>query len=106
MWTVCAFLLILTLRDHRQKLWLAFGVAAGIGFLDKYSMAFWGVGLVLGLLFTARREFRSRWIMVVGGRSGTADRAAESRMGAAAPLGNAASAASGARFQPAAVFLL
>ena len=67
MWTVCAFLLILTLRDHRQKLWLTFGVAAGIGFLNKHSMAFWGVGLVLGLLFTARREFRSRWIYLGAG---------------------------------------
>lgn len=67
MWTVCAFLLILILRDHRQKLWLAFGVAAGLGFLNKHSMAFWGAGLVLGLLLTARSEFRSRWIWLGAG---------------------------------------
>lgn len=62
MWTVCAFLLILILRDHRPKLWLWFGVAAGIGLLNKHSMVFWGFGVVLGLLLTAREEFRSRWI--------------------------------------------
>jgi len=43
MWTVCAILVILILRDQRPRLWLAFGVAAGIGFLNKHSMAFWGV---------------------------------------------------------------
>ncbi|HVO64362.1 MAG TPA: glycosyltransferase family 39 protein [Terriglobales bacterium] len=67
MWTVCAFLMIVILRGHRSKLWLAFGAAAGIGFLNKHSMAFWGVGLVLGLLLTARREFRSRWIWLGAG---------------------------------------
>jgi len=67
MWTVCAFLLIVILRDNRSKLWLVFGAAAGIGFLNKHSMAFWGVGLVLGLLLTARREFGSRWIWLGAG---------------------------------------
>jgi len=67
MWTVCAFLLILILRDHRSKLWLVFGIAAGLGFLNKHSMAFWGVGLVVGLLFAARDEFRSRWTWLGAG---------------------------------------
>ena len=67
MWTVCAFVLVLILRDHRSQLWLVFGVAAGVGFLNKDSMAFWGLGLVLGLLFTARDQFRSRWIWLGAG---------------------------------------
>lgn len=62
MWTVCAFVLILILRDHKPKLWLWFGVAAGIGLMNKHSMLFWGFGLAVGLLLSARKEFLNRWI--------------------------------------------
>jgi len=64
MWSVCAFLVILILREHNSKLWLLFGVAAGIGLLNKHSMLFYGLGLTIGLLFTARREFLNRWIWI------------------------------------------
>jgi hypothetical protein len=63
-WTVCAFLLILILRDHQRKLWLLFGAAAGIGLLNKHAILFWLLGLVLGLLMTAPKEFLNRWIWI------------------------------------------
>ncbi|HYA22782.1 MAG TPA: glycosyltransferase family 39 protein [Terriglobales bacterium] len=67
MWTVCAFLLILILRDHEPSLWLWLGVAAGIGLMNKHSMLFWGLGLAVGLLLTARKEFLNRWIWLGAG---------------------------------------
>ena len=60
-WTVCAFVLVLILNGRSQKLWLLFGAAAGLGLLDKHSMLFWGLGLVVGLALTAPRVFRTLW---------------------------------------------
>lgn len=66
-WTMCAFLVILILRERRPRLWLLFGIAAGIGLLNKHSMLFWGFGLFVGLLLTARKEFLNRWIWLGAG---------------------------------------
>jgi 4-amino-4-deoxy-L-arabinose transferase-like glycosyltransferase len=64
MWTACGFLVILILRDHKPKLWLWFGAAAGIGLMNKHSMLFWGFGLTVGLLLMSRKEFLNRWIWI------------------------------------------
>jgi 4-amino-4-deoxy-L-arabinose transferase-like glycosyltransferase len=50
-----------------EKLWIWFGVLAGFGLENKYSMLIFGAGLVLGLLLTpARRLLASRWLWVGG----------------------------------------
>jgi hypothetical protein len=40
-----------------QRLWLLFGVVAGLGILNKHSMLFFGSGLAVGLLISARKQF-------------------------------------------------
>ncbi len=65
-WTVCAFVLVLILNGRTRKLWLLFGAAAGIGLLNKHSLLFWGLGLMVGMLLTARKEFFNRWIWLGG----------------------------------------
>ena len=105
MWTVCAFLLILTLRDHRPEVVAGFRRGGRHRILEQTFHGLLGCWPGAGTS-VHRKEGVPFSMDMVRRRSGTADRAAESRMGAAAPLGNAASAASGARFQPAAVFLL
>ncbi len=67
LWTLCAYLVVLIVKDGNQKLWLLFGLVAGIGLLNKYSMAFFAMSLAGGLLLTAeRRVFRSPWIWLGG----------------------------------------
>ena len=62
-WMTCALALLLLLRgESQQRWWLVFGVAAGVGLLNKPSMAFFLTAVALGLLCTsARRVLWSRW---------------------------------------------
>ncbi|MDP9122081.1 MAG: glycosyltransferase family 39 protein, partial [Acidobacteriota bacterium] len=66
-WAGCAWLVIRIVRDDRPRLWVLFGLVAGLGLLNKHSMAFFGLALAAGLLLTPeRRAFRSRWLWLGG----------------------------------------
>ena len=66
-WALAATILIVLLRDERPRLWLAFGVVAGLGLLTKETILFWGFGLVLGLLLTPQRRLLfTRWTVFGG----------------------------------------
>jgi hypothetical protein len=66
-WTGATWIVLRILRDDRPRLWLLFGAVAGLGLLNKHSMAFFGVAVVVGLLATpARAAFRSRWFWLGG----------------------------------------
>ena len=66
-WLGCAYLLIRVIKTGNQKLWLWFGVLAGIGLENKYSILIFGAGLVLGLLLTPqRRALASPWLWIGG----------------------------------------
>jgi len=67
LWGLCALIAIRTVRRGTPRLWMLFGLVAGIGLQNKHSMLFFGSGIFLGLLLTEeRREFRSPWIWVAG----------------------------------------
>jgi hypothetical protein len=62
-WTAAAYLVVRVIQTGNQKLWLWFGLIAGIGILNKWSMLFFGAALFLGLLLTPeRRALGQRWI--------------------------------------------
>jgi len=61
-WTVMCWLLIRILRGGDERLWLAFGLVAGLGLLNKTSVLFLLGGVFLGLLVTRqRRRLARRW---------------------------------------------
>ncbi len=66
-WALAAYVLILILKYNRLKLWLLFGLIAGVGLMTKYSMGFLGAGLMVGLI-TARewKHFKCRWFWLGG----------------------------------------
>ncbi len=66
LWMGCAYFAILAIkRDPRY--WLGFGVIAGLGMEEKYSIAIFGLGIVVGLLMTRhRRVFLHKWIWIGG----------------------------------------
>jgi hypothetical protein len=65
LWTSCAALVVRLVRTEQPRLWLALGALAGVGLLNKYSMAFFAGCLVLGLLLTpARQLLASRWLVL------------------------------------------
>jgi Dolichyl-phosphate-mannose-protein mannosyltransferase len=50
-----------------ERWWLAFGVVAGLGLLNKHSMVFFGFALIAALLVTPlRRSFARPWIYAGG----------------------------------------
>jgi len=67
LWTGCALVLIRMIKTGNSKLWVWFGVFAGLGLETKHSMLIFGAGLVLGLLFTPQRRLLfSSWIWIGG----------------------------------------
>ena len=67
LWACGAHVLILILQEGRERLWMLYGVIAGLGLLNKYSMLFFGFGTLAGLLVTERRRDLLRpWIWIGG----------------------------------------
>lgn len=67
LWMGCAYVVIRIVKTGNQKLWLWFGVLAGIGLENKYSMAVFGFAIVVGLVLTPERKaFASPWIWIAG----------------------------------------
>jgi 4-amino-4-deoxy-L-arabinose transferase-like glycosyltransferase len=67
LWTLCAYTVVVVVRERKPRLWLLVGVIAGIGLLNKYSIGFFGVSLAVGLLLTPeRRLLMSGWIWLAG----------------------------------------
>jgi hypothetical protein len=63
----CAYFAILAIKRVDPRYWLWFGVIAGVGLEEKYSIAFFGLGIVIGLIFTEqRRVFLNKWIWLGG----------------------------------------
>lgn len=66
-WMTCAAILLRILNGGTERLWLLFGLFAGIGILNKHSMLFFGSGVFAGLWLTAaRRAFSRRWLWLAG----------------------------------------
>jgi Dolichyl-phosphate-mannose-protein mannosyltransferase len=67
LWMGCAYFAVLAVKRNNPRHWLWFGVFAGLGMEEKYSIALFGFGIVVGLLLTAqRRVFLNRWIWLGG----------------------------------------
>ena len=61
-WSLGAYLLVRIIRRDEQRLWVAFGIVAGLGLLTKLTIAFFLLSLLVGVLSTsARGQLRSKW---------------------------------------------
>ncbi len=56
LWMLCAYLAILILKYEAPKLWLIAGLVVGIGLMNKFSIAFFAVSLIIGFLITPARS--------------------------------------------------
>ncbi|HEV8370715.1 MAG TPA: glycosyltransferase family 39 protein [Pyrinomonadaceae bacterium] len=66
LWMGCVYFAILAIkRDARY--WIGFGVTAGLGLEEKYSIAIFGFGVAVGLLLTKERKVHlSKWFWFGG----------------------------------------
>jgi len=66
-WLSCVCLITVIFKTGRTHLWIAVGAVAGVGLLNKPSMLFFGIGLVVGLLLTRqRRHLLDKWLWLGG----------------------------------------
>src|SRR6266436_5238789 len=66
-WMGCIWVIARILRSGDSRLWLWFGVLAGLGLENKHSTLSFGFAVVLALLLTHhRREFARQWIWIAG----------------------------------------
>ena len=63
-WALASLLVIRMIRTGDARWWLAIGAVVGLGLLNKYTVAFWVLGAVGGLLCTGRRRLLgNRWAL-------------------------------------------
>lgn len=55
-WALLSFGLLKWLKTNDSRWWWFIGAAAGIGFLNKYSIVFWAAALLVALLLTPQRR--------------------------------------------------
>jgi hypothetical protein len=66
-WMGCVLVVARILRTGDSRLWLWFGVLAGLGLENKHSTLFFGFAVTVALLLTPlRREFLKPWIWIAG----------------------------------------
>ena len=67
LWMGCVYFAILAINRNQPRYWIWFGVIAGFGLEEKYSIAVMGFAIVAGLLLTEqRRAFLSKWLWLGG----------------------------------------
>lgn len=67
LWVGCAAVLVRLVKTGESKLWLWFGVLAGIGLMNKNTMLLFGASILTGLLLTSARKWMfNRWFVVGG----------------------------------------
>lgn len=66
-WAGLAYVVLRIIKTGNRKLWLVFGVIAGIGLLNKYSLIIFASALLGGVLLTRQRSILfTPWILAGG----------------------------------------
>jgi len=66
-WMGAAWCVVRAINTQKASYWLWFGVIMGVGLQTKYSIIFFAVGTVAGLVLTRHRRFlKSPWIWLGG----------------------------------------
>ena len=55
-WTMLGFSLIRYVQTSQNKWLYIFGISAGLGMMSKYSVSFYAISIVAGLIFTRQRK--------------------------------------------------
>ena len=64
-WVLTAYFVTRLLNSGDPRWWVAIGAGIGFGMLSKYTIGFFVVGIVAGVLLTdARRYLKSKWLWI------------------------------------------
>jgi 4-amino-4-deoxy-L-arabinose transferase-like glycosyltransferase len=66
-WALAAWVLVRMIKNQQPRMWLAFGFVIGVGLLDKLTIGFFLIALLLGLLLSEQRKLLfNRWLILGG----------------------------------------
>jgi hypothetical protein len=66
-WLAAVYIVVMILNGGDQRLWIAFGLVAGLGLQNKILLLLLGCGVVIGLMLTnQRRQLLSKWFWLGG----------------------------------------
>jgi len=70
LWSLAIYFVLKIINSESQSYWIWLGIVLGIGLLNKISVLFLGSGIFVGLLFTNRQYFLTRWPYLAGSIAG------------------------------------
>ena len=65
-WPLIALWIVRLTKGANPRLWVAIGVLMGLSILSKYTVLFFAVALLMGLLLTPERRILYSWWFIVG----------------------------------------
>jgi hypothetical protein len=66
-WIGCVYLLVRIAHTGNSRLWIGFGILAGLGLMNKHSTLLFGFAVLVALVLSReRRELLKRWIWLGG----------------------------------------
>jgi len=66
-WMGCVFVLVRIVRTGNSRLWIWFGLLAGLGLLNKHSTLLFGFAVAVAIVLSPeRRQYLNRWIWIGG----------------------------------------
>ena len=66
-WVACAYILVRILKYGESRLWILFGLVAGLGLMNKHSTLAFGFAIVVGLAVSnSRGQFLNPWLWAGG----------------------------------------
>ena len=66
-WMAAVYVVIRIIQTGKSKLWVWFGVIAGLGLMNKHSTLFFGIAVLVGVVLTPqRKELAKPWIWIGG----------------------------------------
>jgi len=64
-WVLSAYFVVRLLQSNDPRWWVALGASIGLGMMSKYTMGFFTIGIVLGVLLTnARKHLTTQWLWI------------------------------------------
>lgn len=65
-WVTACYIVLRIIQTGNSRLWLVFGLVAGLGLFTKMTILYFGFSLFIGLLLFNRKELRSPWFWLGG----------------------------------------
>jgi len=66
-WILSAYIIILIIKEKKPSLWLWLGLSVGLGLMNKISMLWFVLGVMVGLIFSPlKKSLRTRWPWMAG----------------------------------------